>query len=450
MGTQKFNSDIDVSGEVKGTSLDVNGAADISGALTVGVNGSGHDVKLYGDALNKYMLWDESSNLLDVYGDIRVNSASGVLKIGGIDTKLLEISTDLNGIATIETTGNSGSDIEIISSGDVGITSNQTIDLSATMITSNANFFNFSGVALSALAPIMYLTNNTNDATGPEFRFTNNRDGNGLNDGDGLGRISFSGDDDGGTLVTANYGLIQGFVAESADGDEAGKMVISVANDATQRNGITMTGDKGTAGQVNVAIANGSGSTTAVAGDLHVTTGIELGHASDTTIARSAAGTVTIEGDQIVTDGAVNVASGASAPIAMRVARRTITQGEMNALHTTPIELIPAPGANKVIVITGGGNYIMADRTATNTAASTLGVGFDGFTETYSALYARRFMMGITSDILWNLNGYTTKVATVLTNAVNKKVEVKFFGACTTNCFTSVDVIVNYYILDLS
>ena len=177
---------------------------------------------------------------------------------------------------------------------------------------------------------------------------------------------------------------------------------------------------------------------------------IELGHASDTTIARSAAGTVTIEGDQIVTDGAVNVASGASAPIAMRVARRTITQAEMNALHATPIELIPAPGANKVIVITAGGNYIMADRAATNTAASTLGVGFDGFTETYSALYARRFMMGVTTDILWNLNSYTSKVATVLTDAVNKKVEVKFFGACTTNCFTSVDVIVNYYILDLS
>ena len=36
MGTQKFNSDIDVNGEVKGTSLDVNGVADISGALTLG------------------------------------------------------------------------------------------------------------------------------------------------------------------------------------------------------------------------------------------------------------------------------------------------------------------------------------------------------------------------------------------------------------------------------
>ena len=39
MGTQKFNSNIDVNGEVKGTSLDINGNADISGALTVNLNG---------------------------------------------------------------------------------------------------------------------------------------------------------------------------------------------------------------------------------------------------------------------------------------------------------------------------------------------------------------------------------------------------------------------------
>jgi hypothetical protein len=35
MGTQKFNSDIDVNGEVKGTSLDINGNVDISGTTTV-------------------------------------------------------------------------------------------------------------------------------------------------------------------------------------------------------------------------------------------------------------------------------------------------------------------------------------------------------------------------------------------------------------------------------
>ena len=189
---------------------------------------------------------------------------------------------------------------------------------------------------------------------------------------------------------------------------------------------------------------------TTVTGDVTTTGNIELGHASDTTIARSAAGKVTIEGNQIVTDGSVNVASGASAPIAMRVARRTLTQAEMNDLHNTPIEIIPAPGANKIIIINSGGNFIMADRAATNTATSTLGIGFDGFTESFSTLYNRRFMNSITTDILFNLEGYLRKSATVLTDGVNKKVEAKFFGACTNNCFTSVDVVISYYILDLS
>lgn len=177
---------------------------------------------------------------------------------------------------------------------------------------------------------------------------------------------------------------------------------------------------------------------------------IKLGHASDTTLARSAAGVVTIDGNQIVTDGAVNVASGAGAPIAMRVARRVITQAEMNALHTTPIEIIPAPGANKMIVINYGGNVVFADRAATNTATSTLGIGFDGFTETFSALYERRFMFGVTTDIVYNMFAYTRKLATVSTDAINKKVEAKFFGACTTNCFTALDVTISYWIIDLS
>ena len=132
------------------------------------------------------------------------------------------------------------------------------------------------------------------------------------------------------------------------------------------------------------------------------------------------------------------------------VARRTITQAEMNALHTTPIEIIPAPGANKVIVIVVGGSFAHVDRAATNSAVSTLGIGFDGFIEAYSVLYARRFVLGVTTDSVHNLNGYQSQKATVLTNAVNKKIEAKFFGACTNNSFTSLDLIVNYYILDLS
>jgi len=69
MPTQKLLCDLDVGGEVKGTSLDINGAADISGTVTVGADTSGHDVKFFGNATGEYMEWDESTSKLNLRHD---------------------------------------------------------------------------------------------------------------------------------------------------------------------------------------------------------------------------------------------------------------------------------------------------------------------------------------------------------------------------------------------
>jgi hypothetical protein len=42
----------------------ITGATQVTGALTVGVNDTGHDVKLFGATAGKYMLWDESADSL--------------------------------------------------------------------------------------------------------------------------------------------------------------------------------------------------------------------------------------------------------------------------------------------------------------------------------------------------------------------------------------------------
>jgi len=42
----------------------ITGATQVTGALTVGVNDTGHDVKLFGATSGKYMLWDESADSL--------------------------------------------------------------------------------------------------------------------------------------------------------------------------------------------------------------------------------------------------------------------------------------------------------------------------------------------------------------------------------------------------
>ena len=61
------------------------------------------------------------------------------------------------------------------------------------------------------------------------------------------------------------------------------------------------------AGIVNVDLGIGASSTTTIAGNAYVTSNIELGHASDTTISRSSAGVVQIEGSTIAT--AANLAT---------------------------------------------------------------------------------------------------------------------------------------------
>ena len=61
------------------------GGINVSNALTIGVDGTGHDVKFYGDTLGKYMEWDQSANQLDVTGSLDVTgntSMIGTLTVG--------------------------------------------------------------------------------------------------------------------------------------------------------------------------------------------------------------------------------------------------------------------------------------------------------------------------------------------------------------------------------
>ena len=183
---------------------------------------------------------------------------------------------------------------------------------------------------------------------------------------------------------------------------------------------------------------------------------IELGHASDTTIARSAAGIATIEGKQIFTTNTPALTSAAAGvPAVTMQIRRTITTAEANALNSTPIELIPAQGANTVIVLAGG--IIRIDRAATQTnAAADMNFHYEGlepgtFAQT-SLFHARRFMYNETGDRVYNIipgmSAY--EVAQSLTQDVNKAVEVSVDSALTSNCITSMDIYLTYHVFNIS
>lgn len=117
----------------------------------------------------------------------------------------------------------------------------------------------------TTLAPLVTLKSTANNAFGGFLFFQKDR-GATPADNDSLGVISFQGEDSGQVLTT--YGQIDSRIIETDHGDEAGQIAITVANDGVLRNGITVKGDKGTATEVDVDIANGAASTTTIAGTL--------------------------------------------------------------------------------------------------------------------------------------------------------------------------------------
>jgi len=208
----------------------------------------------------------------------------------------------------------------------------------------------------------------------------------------------------------------------------------------------------GNSSNAAIVIHTGNAGLVEVQDDIQVNGEIQLGSASDTTIARSAAGVVNIEGNQIVVDKVNNPGSGQNGAIATKIARRTLTTAECNNLHNTPIEIIPAQGANSIILVTGG--MVRVDRAANQANGSCdFNLHFDGKEPgtfgSSSIAHFRRFHSGVTTDGIYNIAGgiFSGRYATTLTEDINKAVEVSFDAAATTDCFTSIDIYLTYCVI---
>jgi len=165
------------------------------------------------------------------------------------------------------------------------------------------------------------------------------------------------------------------------------------------------------------------------------------------------AGVGALNNQTIVTGGKIAVASEAQAPIGMHIARRTITTAEANAMNSTPIEVVPAQGADTIIVPINC--LTRVDRAANQTeSACDMNAHYadkePGVYNTASLFHWRRFMYGETTDHseMRGTTGATSGVT--LTESVNKGIELSFDSAATTNCFTSIDIFMTYYIIDIS
>ena len=296
--------------------------------------------------------------------------------------------------------------------------------------------------------PSLFISNSNSDAEAPLLALSKSTAGA---DGDDLGRIQFDGFDPDGNDQT--FVKLLGEIVVAADGSEEGKLTIDVAShDGELQPGLIIASGNAE-DEVDVTVGNGATSLTTTAGNLAVTGKLELGHADDTTFFRESAGVVSIQGKEIITEGKVNVASEAQAPIGMQIARRTITTAEANAMNSTPIELIPAQGANTIIEVS---NVIArVDRAATQTNSSAdMNLHYadkePGTFGSASISHFRRFAFNETTDFVERRGITTTTSALTLTEDVNKAVEVSFDAATTTNCFTSIDMYVTYFVIDRS
>ena len=108
----QLDIDADTEVEIATTTLDLNGALDVSGAsqfsstITVGENDTGYDVKFFGATASAYMLWDESAD------DLVLAGAAGIDLAGDIDvdgTANLD-AVDIDGAVQIDATFTSGVD----------------------------------------------------------------------------------------------------------------------------------------------------------------------------------------------------------------------------------------------------------------------------------------------------------------------------------------------------
>ena len=197
-----------------------------------------------------------------------INLNGKTITITGDTDDTFSIVAGSNGATTLTTVDTAGGlgHFEIAADGNITLDALGDIALEAAGndITMDSDTLTIESSSL--LSPFVTLKSTSSNAFASYFAFSKLRADDSPVDNDTIGSILFGGEDAAG--AAEQYGSIVGSIVEADHGDEAGKIQILVANDGTERNGITMSGDKGTASEVDVTIANGAASVTTIAGTL--------------------------------------------------------------------------------------------------------------------------------------------------------------------------------------
>ena len=261
-------SDSNINAPTEKFSISGDGNTTIAGSLTMGTTAAMTNAGLLSVAAQTNIT--SLGTLTNLQVD-SVNINNKAIEIQGDTGDTFNITTGAAGATTLTTTDAAAAagHFEIAADGDITLDAEGDIVLETNggQLTCDAAGYTFSSGG--GERPAFTIRNAANDATGPNFIISNVRDGNGLNDGDSLGTINFTGADVAGQ--SEGYATIQGVANETADGDECGTLNFYVANNGALKEGIVISADSGTTSEVDVQIGNGVVSTTTIAGMLEST-----------------------------------------------------------------------------------------------------------------------------------------------------------------------------------
>lgn len=120
-GATTISTNLDVDGTTNLDAVDIDGAVQIDATLSVGVDDTGYDVKLFGDTASAFMLWDASAD------DLILSGAAGLIVPDGQFTLGSTAITSTGAEINILDGGNAASSVTIVDADRIILNDNGTM-----------------------------------------------------------------------------------------------------------------------------------------------------------------------------------------------------------------------------------------------------------------------------------------------------------------------------------
>jgi len=132
---------VDIAGTTNLDVVDIDGAVQIDATVSVGVNDTGYDFKLFGATSGAFLLWDESADKLLTAGGALVDIVKDKLMIGG--TAVTTTAAELNKLDGVTSTTTELNYVDVSTLGTSEASKAVTVDASGDLLVPDSDKFKF-------------------------------------------------------------------------------------------------------------------------------------------------------------------------------------------------------------------------------------------------------------------------------------------------------------------